>query len=156
MHFEIREVNPRRAWRLLVSLDKRIFHAADRFDRNDWRDYECYIVFRDRKPIGSIAVCPGSTIAWNRDAFTRAPHTMFVGSIGIIPSLQRRGIGALLMQWLLGEAKARGFRRVTSNIRPSNVASRRLHRRFGFKKIYRISSFYEDPEEPTDVLECAL
>ena len=57
-------------------------------------------------------------------------------SVYVAAGAQGRGIGKALLQRLIGECEARGFRQMVAVIgEPTNAASIRLHQRFGFQHI---------------------
>jgi L-amino acid N-acyltransferase YncA len=65
-----------------------------------------------------------------------AYHWSVEDSIYIAPSAQRRGIGRLLLDRLIGEAEAGGFRQMIAVIGDSaNVGSIELHRATGFRMV---------------------
>jgi ribosomal-protein-alanine N-acetyltransferase len=77
------------------------------------------------------------------------------------PTLQRRGLGADLLDWLLDRARAGGAREIFLEVRPSNIPAARLYARAGFRRIglrrnyYRADNGREDAvvlaKELTDV-----
>ncbi|HYG05967.1 MAG TPA: GNAT family N-acetyltransferase [Stenotrophomonas sp.] len=57
-------------------------------------------------------------------------------SVYVSAQAQGRGVGAALMQRLIEECEARGYRQMVAVIgEPDNVASIRLHERFGFEMV---------------------
>lgn len=57
-------------------------------------------------------------------------------SVYVHPDYAGRGIGSALMQRLIDECTARGFRQMIAVIgEPANTASIRLHERFGFEHV---------------------
>jgi phosphinothricin acetyltransferase len=65
-----------------------------------------------------------------------AYHWSVEDSIYIAPQAQRRGIGRLLLDRLIGEAEAGGFRQMIAVIGDSaNVGSIELHRATGFRMV---------------------
>ncbi|WP_245884780.1 GNAT family N-acetyltransferase [Glaciihabitans tibetensis] len=54
-------------------------------------------------------------------------------SIYLVPAFHGRGIGSLLMKALIDHARAAGFHVMIADIESGNVASLRLHARFGFE-----------------------
>jgi phosphinothricin acetyltransferase len=53
----------------------------------------------------------------------------------IDPAHQRLGLGALLLEALIDQARSRGIRAVIAQIEASNAASIALHERFGFVRV---------------------
>jgi len=57
-------------------------------------------------------------------------------SVYVAAEAQGKGVGAALMQRLIDECEARGYRQMVAVIgEPANVASIRLHERFGFELV---------------------
>jgi L-amino acid N-acyltransferase YncA len=57
-------------------------------------------------------------------------------SVYVAAAAQGKGVGAALMQRLIDECEARGYRQMVAVIgEPTNVASIRLHERFGFELV---------------------
>ncbi|HEY9256222.1 MAG TPA: GNAT family N-acetyltransferase [Stenotrophomonas sp.] len=57
-------------------------------------------------------------------------------SVYVAAEAQGKGVGAALMQRLIDECEARGYRQMVAVIgEPTNVASIRLHERFGFELV---------------------
>lgn len=62
-------------------------------------------------------------------------RTTAENSIYVHPERHGQGIGAILLEALLNEARERGFVSIVALITADNIASLRLHRRFGFTEI---------------------
>lgn len=61
-----------------------------------------------------------------------------VSSVYIDKNFRGRGLGKILQQTLVNEAKKRGYSFVTVFIDPTNLISVKLHDSFGYKTIFRI------------------
>ena len=57
------------------------------------------------------------------------------------PARLGEGLGALLMDWALGEARARGGTEVLLSVYSDNPEAQRFYNRYGFEKIAEID-FY--------------
>lgn len=77
---------------------------------------------------------------------------LHVNNIAVIPGLQRRGIARRLMEGLMGEARGRGVKRVSLEVRPSNIAARGLYDRLGFRAIAERKGYYDDTGEDAIIL----
>lgn len=55
----------------------------------------------------------------------------------LVPTYQRRGLGALLLQALIEQARSLDIRTLIAQIEASNEASVRLHENFGFEPVGR-------------------
>jgi ribosomal-protein-alanine N-acetyltransferase len=62
------------------------------------------------------------------------PDEAFVQTMAVAPTVQRRGIGALLLEELLAEAARRRQQRVLLEVRHDNEAAQRLYLRYGFTR----------------------
>jgi ribosomal-protein-alanine N-acetyltransferase len=65
---------------------------------------------------------------------------------------RRRGLGVLLMRWVMDEAVRRGVTRATLEVRESNEAARRLYETLGFQVAARRPKYYSQPEEDALIL----
>lgn len=78
--------------------------------------------------------------------------------IGITTQHQHKGWGRRLLDEALGIARARDMTRMLLEVRPSNVAARRLYERAGFSQIGLRRSYYPtgSGREDAIVMECRL
>jgi [ribosomal protein S18]-alanine N-acetyltransferase len=106
-------------------------------------------------------------LAWNvvveRDAVTVAfacaylvADELMVNDIAVADGQRRSGIGRALLRHLLDGARARGCRRATLEVRPTNVAARRLYDAFGFAVVGRRRGYYADTGEDALLMVRAL
>ncbi len=70
-----------------------------------------------------------------------------ITNIAVDPAAHRSGVGTRLMLELLGEARARGVRAVSLEVRVSNVAAQRLYEGFGFATAGIRPKYYENVED---------
>jgi ribosomal-protein-alanine N-acetyltransferase len=68
-------------------------------------------------------------------------------TLAVHPGFRRRGIAELLLLDLFDQARHRGARRLTLEVRPSNTAAQRLYRKYGFSVEGRRPRYYSDGEE---------
>ncbi len=89
-------------------------------------------------PVGSIA---GYGVLWCiRDEGELA-------NIAVRPTLQRRGIGAELLDCVLGVARERGVKSVYLEVRTSNEAAQNMYANRGFEQVGVRRNYYERPRE---------
>lgn len=62
-------------------------------------------------------------------------ETGWIGGMGVVPALRRRGVGEGLMRAVLEAARARGLREVTLEVLEQNDSAIRLYERLGFERI---------------------
>jgi len=83
--------------------------------------------------------------------------SLYIATTGILPRFQGNGFGLLLKCWQIVYARHHGFTRIVTNHRESNRQIIELNQRFRFKIIRRPKAmYYEDPPEPTIVMELRL
>ncbi|MDQ6735124.1 MAG: GNAT family N-acetyltransferase [Nitrospirota bacterium] len=82
--------------------------------------------------------------------------SLYIVSTGILPAFTRQGFGQLLKCWQISYARHHGFTRIVTNTRESNKLMIVLNEKFGFKTLRTTSDYYEDPFEPTVVMELGL
>lgn len=70
-----------------------------------------------------------------------------ITNVAVDTELRRNGIGKLLMERLLAEAKRAGIRTVILEVRVSNESAIRLYEAFGFTIQGTRKGFYEWPKE---------
>lgn len=75
-----------------------------------------------------------------------------VTTLGVHPDYRRGRIGEQLMLALLAEARDRGVRRATLEVRESNLGAQALYSRLGFEPIARRRRYYSDTEEDAIVM----
>jgi [ribosomal protein S18]-alanine N-acetyltransferase len=75
-----------------------------------------------------------------------------VTTLGVDPELRRHGIGERLLATMMKEALARGARRASLEVRPSNQAALNLYAKYGFQPVSRRPHYYTDNGEDALVL----
>ena len=75
-----------------------------------------------------------------------------LGNIAVRPELRRRGVATRLMQRLIKEAEDRSVRRMTLEVRVSNIEAIRIYRGFGFRAISIRRGYYVDNREDAFVM----
>ncbi len=75
-----------------------------------------------------------------------------VGNVAVRPELRRLGTATRLIKEMLAEAERRSVKRITLEVRVSNLAAIRLYRRFGFKAISIRRGYYVDNREDAFVM----
>lgn len=63
-------------------------------------------------------------------------------SITVMPTWRRHGIGRMLLEWFLAEARRRKARRVTLQVAASNEAGRLWFAQVGFRETRRLPGYY--------------
>lgn len=97
-------------------------------------DSRCYLVVEDGPDGGAVLGYAGlMTTGSEAD----------VQTLAVAPSAQGRGIGALLLRELLGEAARRGATSVLLEVRADNEAAIALYRRHGFEQIAVRRRYYQ-------------
>lgn len=142
--------------RSLVTFDRKTFrkYPADRFDREDWNEYEPWWMIVGGRKIGCCAF--EHHVAFQDDLNQVNPRlnsSLYIASTGILPSRQGQGYGSLLKCWQTLYARHHGFTQMITNTRQSNKPMIRLNRKFGFQIVRITPNYYENPREPTVVME---
>jgi len=68
-------------------------------------------------------------------------------TFAIHPFYRRRGLGKLLLSYILEETKKKGIKKVTLEVRESNYPAQKLYERVGFKKVAIRPGYYHDTGE---------
>jgi ribosomal-protein-alanine N-acetyltransferase len=75
-----------------------------------------------------------------------------ITTLGVDPAFRRQGIGELMLLAILTEARARGVRRASLEVRESNEGAIRLYEKYGFRPIARRRGYYSDTGEDAIVM----
>ena len=79
-----------------------------------------------------------------------------VENVVVDPKLRRQGIGRLLIDSVLREARKNGATAILLEVRESSVAARALYAKTSFKEVGKRSAYYQNPEEDALVLRMSL
>jgi [ribosomal protein S18]-alanine N-acetyltransferase len=85
-------------------------------------------------------------------AFWRVADQIHINNLAIRPELRNRGLGRILLQYVLAEAEHMGAVHATLEVRRSNVAARRLYEGAGFRLAGVRPSYYTHPIEDALIL----
>jgi ribosomal protein S18 acetylase RimI-like enzyme len=158
MHTQFRRAIKPAEIRRLVTFDHQVFHQypSDWFHREDWQIYESWWMMIDSRKIGCCAF--ERHVDFQHDIREDGENPPLRGSLyivttGILPRFRGLGFGSLLKCWQISFARRHGFTRVVTNTRKSNKSIIGLNKKFGFKVLRTTSAYYEDPAEPTVVME---
>ncbi|MEK7348145.1 MAG: ribosomal protein S18-alanine N-acetyltransferase [Candidatus Eisenbacteria bacterium] len=75
-----------------------------------------------------------------------------LGNLAVDPGYRRKGVAQRLLGDLVTEARRQGARRVTLEVRESNVHARTFYARNGFIDIAMRKSYYQNPVEDAIVM----
>ena len=79
-----------------------------------------------------------------------------ITNVAVRPNARRQGIARSLLSSVLEDGRARGFKVVVLEVRPSNRHALRLYESFGFRVVGRRHGYYYDTGEDALVMEIAL
>ena len=105
--------------------------------------YGCWNYLRDGELIGYAVMM-------------QAADEVHLLNISIAASCQRQGYGSLLLQQLCELAHGCGARLMFLEVRPSNIAGRRLYQRHGFRRVGVRHDYYPAPVGREDALILSL
>ena len=75
-----------------------------------------------------------------------------INNIAVHPDFREMGIGAHVLQYVIGQVRLRGARLITLEVRPSNAAALGLYKKLGFKLLGIRKGYYTLPSEDALVL----
>ena len=161
MRTEFRKAIVAKQIRSLIEFDRKAFeeYPADWFDAATWRTCEPWWMLVNNKRIGCCAFISNVDFKEDiRDDRSNASEsgTLYIVSTGILPSFRSLGFGTLMKSWQLCYARRHGFSRIVTNTRKSNKPMIGLNKKFGFRVVRTTSDYYENPPEPTLVMELKL
>jgi ribosomal-protein-alanine N-acetyltransferase len=79
-----------------------------------------------------------------------------IGNVAVDESQRGQGIGSMLLDAVLAEARKREVDSVYLEVRESNLPARRMYERYGFARVGRRRRYYRRPEEDALILRLAL
>lgn len=84
------------------------------------REFEMLAILEDQQPVGMISLYQ---------------HSASVASIGpeVVAEKRNRGIAFEAMKLMIEQARRKGYRILSQQVRVNNMASRRLHEKLGFE-----------------------
>ena len=95
------------------------------------------------QPTRAYAVAvDGERVIGYAGAFLLAPDSD-VQTIAVSPRDQGRGVGAVLLTWLIDRAVAEGCRQMLLEVRSDNSPAIAMYERFGFERISVRRDYYE-------------
>jgi [ribosomal protein S18]-alanine N-acetyltransferase len=68
-------------------------------------------------------------------------------NVAVLPQYRRYGVGKALIQYLIQEARIRGVRTLSLEVRKSNHAAVELYKAFGFQVVTVRKRYYENDED---------
>jgi ribosomal protein S18 acetylase RimI-like enzyme len=125
--------------RALMAFDRRIFAKSDRFEGAYWRCCEAWWMFVDGRKAGCCAF-----------------DENYIATTGILPALQRQGLGSLMKAWQLAYARRKGYTCLIAHARKSNAGSIALNKKFGFRITKTVPDYYDEPREAGVVMRLDL
>jgi len=75
-----------------------------------------------------------------------------ITNVAVHPAHRQKGIGKLLMQEMIRMAVRKGATGMTLEVRPSNIAARRLYEQLGFVERGRRKGYYTDNNEDAIIM----
>jgi ribosomal protein S18 acetylase RimI-like enzyme len=159
MRTEFRSVDARREMRSLLEFDRKVFRAADRFDREYWRVLDSHWMLVGGVKAGCCAFQHHVDFQEDLrdDGFNpRLEGSLFIATTGILPRFQGQGLGRLLKAWEIAFAYRHGFHRIVTNTRQRNAAMIGLNQAFGFRIVRTTPSYYDGPRDGVVVMELGL
>lgn len=69
-------------------------------------------------------------------------------NIAVAPEHRRRGVGQILVEWIVRLCRRIGIELLWLRVRASNRSARRFYRAMGFQQRGKFDGYYRDPDEP--------
>lgn len=89
-------------------------------------------------------------------SYTEAANPLELGQLYALPEHTGAGIGARLMDWALGQARAGGHDAMLLSVYAENFGAQRFYQRYGFAKIADITFQVGDHFDPEFLYELKL
>ncbi len=104
--------------------------------------------------MGFVALIDGTVAAYV--GLVRALDEGEITNVATMPEFRRRGLAKEVVSALIGEAKTVGIRRITLEVRTSNIAAKTLYESLGFRVCGLRKNFYSHPREDGEIMEITL
>jgi ribosomal protein S18 acetylase RimI-like enzyme len=140
----------------LLAFDRKVFPAADRFDKAYWAACESYWLIVGNTRIGCCAFEKNVDFHDDSGNAPRRAGSLYISTTGILPKFQNQGFGPLLKSWEIAYARYHGFNRIITNCRKGNARMIALNRRFGFRIVRTIPRYYTEPTDSSVLMELLL
>ncbi|WP_017664596.1 GNAT family N-acetyltransferase [Porphyrobacter sp. AAP82] len=88
--------------------------------------------------------------------YTEATNPIELGQLYALPDYTGHGIGAALMDWALGHARARGHDAILLSVYAENFGAQRFYQRYGFAHVADITFKVGDHYDPEYLYELKL
>ncbi len=88
--------------------------------------------------------------------YSAARKPIALGQLYTAPGMTGAGIGAQLMEWALGEARARGADAIQLSVYSENFGAQRFYQRYGFAKIADIGFWVGEQRDAEFLYELRL
>ena len=98
-----------------------------------------------------VAVADGKAVAYA--GFCGVLDEGEITNVATLPEYRRQHIAIELMKCLLGTANANGIKRITLEVRVSNISAQSLYRQCGFTECGLRKNFYQMPREDAIIFE---
>jgi len=128
----------------IVTMEERIFttpwsRASLAMELEPDRGRHPVLALHGREPVGYALV-------W------AVADELHMVTLGVLPEHRRRGVGAAILEWILGSVPASLSRIMTLEVREQNEAALALYRRFGFREVAIRPRYYPDTHEDAIVM----
>lgn len=121
----------------IIKIDLESFKSRNpAYDLYIYLTYGSEILVAD---IGNLVV--GYVVLQHRDFESK------IMSIAVKKEFRRRGIGSNLLKKAIESVKEKGKRRLLLEVRVSNIPAQNLYKKYGFKVIDILRSYYADGED---------
>ncbi len=127
-----------RDFKEVLEIDSEAFHP-----RNPAYDVYIYLTYGSDLLVADIGGrIAGYIVTMDVDEFTGK-----IISFAVRREFRRRGIGSMLLKAAIDRLRGRGKKRITLEVRVSNIEAQRLYRKFGFEVETTIPHYYSDGED---------
>jgi ribosomal protein S18 acetylase RimI-like enzyme len=140
----------------LLAFDRKVFPAADRFDRDYWQACESHWLLINNVKVGCCAFEKNVDFHDASGRARRREGCLYIATTGILPRFQSQGLGVLLKSWQIAYARYDGFNRIITTCRKQNTRMIALNRQFGFRIVKTIPQYYAEPTDSAVLMELLL
>lgn len=114
------------------------------------QDFAFHLAEIDGKAVGYVKLGPPSL------PVERSEPSVELRQLYLLPEAQGTGAGAALMDWTLGEARARGAAALYLSVYVDNHRAKRFYAKLGFERVGRYTFMVGNQADEDDVMRLGL
>jgi len=116
-----------------------------------WTEDDFIRCLRQRNCIGMVAECEDRVVGYM--IYELHKHRLHILNVAVARDFQRRGVGATMIQKLLGKLTQERRNRIILEVRETNLEAQLFFKSLQFKAVSVLKDFYEDATEDAYLMQ---